>query len=51
MNYLEEVNPLTTAFLRDLEDEFPDIAATPSGLNVSGGAGKVCLLSWRNFGN
>ena len=35
MNYLEEVNPLTTAFIRDLESEFPDLTASFSGLNVS----------------
>ena len=34
MNYLEEVNPLTTAFIRDLETEFPDLTASFSGLNV-----------------
>lgn len=45
MNYLEEVNPLTTAFIRDLETEFPDLTASFSGLNVSSGVEKV----WVNF--
>ncbi|KAG0646173.1 Citrinin biosynthesis transcriptional activator ctnR [Hyphodiscus hymeniophilus] len=35
MNYLEEVNPMTTAFKRDLETEFPDLTASLSGLDVA----------------
>jgi hypothetical protein len=34
MSYLEEVNPLTSAFIRDLEEEFPELTAGFSGLNV-----------------
>lgn len=41
MNYIEEVNPLTTAFKRDLETEFPDLTASFSGLDVGNGVEKV----------
>jgi hypothetical protein len=43
MNYIEEVNPLTTAFKRDLETEFPDLTASFSGLSVGSGIGKVSV--------
>ena len=43
MNYLEEVNPLTTAFKKDLETEFPDLTETFSGMNVGSGDNQVRL--------
>jgi hypothetical protein len=45
MNYLQEVNPLTTAFIRDLETEFPDLTASFSGLNFGTGLDKVRTIS------
>lgn len=45
MNYLEEVNPLTTTFIRDLETEFPDLTASFSGLHVGGGIEKVYIIN------